>query len=143
MSDYSSYHVFVEFKEWKCDFEQSQNSNYSKSTGSKENGNHEAKTTYYYCNRTGEYSAKGKGKRSLKSQGTCKIDGHCTSAIQLIENSVNEECNVFVCKTHYGHNPQLGHIRLSKQDKTLIASKRKMGIEKERILKDIQQDIGM
>jgi len=83
--------------------------------------------------RTGQYSAKGKGKRNLKSQGTCKIDGHCTSTIQLIENSNTGECHVIICKTHYGHNPQLGHIRLSKEDKNLIACKRKMGIEKERV----------
>ena len=38
---------------------------------------------------------------------------------------------------------ELGHIRISNEDKITIACKRKMGIEKERILKDIREGIGM
>jgi len=113
-----------------------QNCSYSKSTGTKErNGTN---TTYYYCNHSGSYSSKGKGARTLKSQGSCKIDGHCTSTIKLIEKVGCNEVEMNICKTHYGHKVELGHIPIPKADKLLIGCKRKLGIDKTRIINDIQ-----
>ena len=133
---------FVEFTQWKNTLEESQNSFYSKSTGNKQKHDDGIKISYYNCNRSGKYLAKGTGKRKLKFQGSSKIGVHCTSTIQLIENSGTSLYQVHVCKTHYGHEMQLGHIRITEEDKRKIACKRKMGVEKERILKDIQESIG-
>ena len=52
------------------------------------------------------------------------------------------ECQVEIFKTHYGHEMQLGHLRLSKKDRITIARKRQIGVEPERILKDIQENLG-
>jgi len=128
--------ICLEFEVWKEEFETTQNCSYSKSTGKKErNGTN---TTYYYCNRTGSYSSKGKGTRTLKSQGSCKIGGHCTSTIKLIEKVGCNEVEMNICKTHYGHKVELGHIPIPKADKLLIGCKRKLGIDKTRIINDIQ-----
>ena len=136
------YMQHTEFTQWKSALEESQKSFYCKSTGSKERHDDRNKVSYYNCNRSGMYLAKGTGKRRLKSQGSSKMGAHCTSTIKLIENSDTGLYQVNFCKTHYGHETQLGHIRISNEDKRTIASKRKMGIEKERILKDIREDIG-
>lgn len=132
--------MFTEFEHWKDGFERTQNTSYCKSTGVKEKSG--LKRTYYYCNRTGKYSAKGKGSRRLKTQGSAKIDGHCTSTLTLTEKADMTECEVDICKTHYGHETQLGHLKISNTEKVLIASKRKAGITKERILQDIRESIG-
>lgn len=100
------------------------------------------KISYYNCNRSGKHLAKGTGRRRIKSQGSSKIGAHCTSTIQLIENCDAGLYQVNFCKTHYGHEMQLGHIRISNKDKATIACKRKLGIEKERILRDIREGIG-
>ena len=136
-------HIYAEFTQWKSALEESQNSFYCKSTGSKQRHDDRCIISYYNCNRSGKYLAKGTGKRRLKSQGSSKMDAHCTSTIQLIENSDTGLYQVNFCKTHYGHEMQLGHIRISNDDKRIIASKRKMGIERERILKDIRESIGI
>lgn len=134
-------YVRIEFTQWKSKLEESQNSCYCKSTGTKEKHGDGIKISYYSCNRSGKYLAKGTGKRRLKCQGSSKIDAHCTSTIQLTENSNTGLYQVSFCKSHYGHEIELGHIRISNEDKITIASKRKMGIEKEKILKDIREGI--
>lgn len=62
-------------------FEKIQNTSHCKSTGVKKKS--VLKRNYYYCNRTGRHSAKGKGLRMMKTQGLGKIDGHCTSTLTL------------------------------------------------------------
>ena len=52
------------------------------------------------------------------------------------------ECEVDICKAHYGHEPQFGHLKILNTEQILIASKRKAGITKERILQDIRETIG-
>ena len=133
--------IYVDFEHWKDDFERSQNTCYCKSTGVKEDKSG-LKRTYFYCNRTGKYNAKGKDIRKLKTQGSSKIDGHCTSTLTLIEKADTTECEVDICKTHYGHETQLGHLKISNTEKILIASKRKAGITKDRILQYIREGIG-
>ena len=39
-------------------------------------------TYYYYCNRSGKYVARGKGKLQLKIQGSSKLDTHCPAYIR-------------------------------------------------------------
>ena len=78
----------------------------------------------------------------MKSQGSCKIGGHCTSTLKLTERVDCNELELYICKTHYGHQMELGHLRISKTDKMLIGCKRKMGVDKQRIIADIQGSIG-
>ena len=37
---------------------------------------------YYYCNRSGVYHSRGKGKRALKLQRSNKVDGYCIAYIR-------------------------------------------------------------
>ena len=60
---------------WKENYEKETNTYFPKATGSKSN------TTYYYCNRSGYFNSKGKGKRKLKTQGTNKLNTYCTATI--------------------------------------------------------------
>ena len=57
--------------------------------------------------------SKGKGERHSKSQGTSKINSYC----------IEETGEVFVelCETHYGHEIELGHLRLPKNVRLAIA----------------------
>ena len=52
------------------------------------------------------------------------------------------ECEVDICKTHYGHETQLGYLKISSTEKSLIACKQKAGITKEQILQDICESFG-
>ena len=67
-----------------------------KTTGKKVRNNIE--TTYYYCNRTGNFKSKGKGKCSMKSQGSEKIDSHCCANIILTRNMELNELKAKVNK---------------------------------------------
>ena len=69
---------------------------------------------YYYCNHSGYFSPRGEQCRSLKSQGTSKIDTYCTAGIVLVVGG-NGCVGASVCATHYGHQLSLGHTRLSKE----------------------------
>ena len=51
------------------------------------------KLTYYYCSRSGFFKTESKGKRALKTQGSCKIDGHCTAGIQLSTDKDGKICS--------------------------------------------------
>ena len=70
------------------------------------------------------------------------VTAHLRTLI-LTEKTDSTECEADICKTHYGHEMQLGHIKIATTEKVLIASKRKAGITKERILQDIRESIGI
>lgn len=50
----------------------------------------EEKTVFYY-NRMGSYKSKGIGKRQLKTQGSVKIDTHCSAHIKAVEEFSTDE----------------------------------------------------
>lgn len=95
---------------------------------------------YYHCNRSGYYNSVSTGKRSLKSQGTSKINGYCTAAM-----AVTTQCQtVYVeyCKTHHGHITSLAHLRLAEKDRKDIATKINEGISLEHILDTVRDSVG-
>ena len=67
----------ADFIVWKEDFEKHTNSWFVQGTGEKDllGGG----ITYYYCNRSGHFKSKGTGQRHVKTQGTSKINSHCTA----------------------------------------------------------------
>ena len=81
-------------------------------------------TSYYQCYRSGLFHPKGTGQRRLKSQGSSKINSHCTLTVNHTIQSVKAE----VCHTHYAHETRLGHIRLSEEDRVKIAGKLAQGV---------------
>jgi len=74
----------IDFEEWKFQHERETNTSYIKTTGEK--GDVDSTKTYYYCNRSGYFHPRGNRKRSLKSQGSCKLDAYCTAGIVTTQN---------------------------------------------------------
>ena len=64
-----SYHLIIEFEDWKNKIEENL-CNYTKLTGSK--GEYE----HYQCNRGGVYMPTGTGKRCMKSQGKMMVSAN-------------------------------------------------------------------
>ncbi len=67
------------------------------------------KVEYYYCNRSGVYKSESKGLRSLKTQGSSKMNAYCTAGFQVsfLESS---KVKITYMKTHYGHSCSLGYL---------------------------------
>ena len=80
--------------------------------------------------------------RSIKSQGTAKINASCTAAMVVTQKEQKQDLQVNVCTSHYGHSISMGHIRLKEEDRYLIAAKIAQGVAFERILDDIRESIG-
>ena len=130
-----------EFQRWKDEYEGGSDTLFVKSTGEKGQGS-TTTTTYYYCNRSGIFYSKGTGQRHVKSQGSSKLNAHCTAAITVRRNIHSTILHIFVCKSHYGHTCSLGHIRLSEADRLSIAGQLSQGVTFERILDNIRDNVG-
>ncbi|XP_046988667.1 uncharacterized protein LOC124594344 [Schistocerca americana] len=74
----------------------------------------------YVCHRSGIFISRSKGKRLLKSQGSNKMGGHCTSAIEVSQEK-NGTCTCVYFKTHFGHELNIGFLHLSKSEREIIA----------------------
>lgn len=128
-------YVHTEFRTWKEGYESTNKCWFVKGSGNKGAG------TYYYCNRTGHYKSRGLGKRHLKSQGSSKLGLHCTAAMTVQKES--EGCiKVTLYMTHYGHEHSLCHLRIPEAERLAIAGKLSQGIDIQRILDDIRDNLG-
>ncbi|XP_072385507.1 uncharacterized protein [Diabrotica undecimpunctata] len=101
--------------------------------------------TYFNCNRSktshdGKQVLNKQYKRNCKSQGLCHMDSLCTSQIKIV--SANDKITVNFQKTHYGHEIELGKIRLPKQEREKIASKLLVGIPPKKIVQSVYDNIG-
>ncbi|KAJ8943228.1 hypothetical protein NQ314_009801 [Rhamnusium bicolor] len=65
-------------------------------------------------------------KRMRKIQGSNKINYACTSQIRVIVNK--NKCTAFYYKTHYGHNIDLQHLHIPKDERSIIAAKLSSGV---------------
>ena len=65
---------------WKTDFEKTSNSTFVLHSAPNNLADHQC--YYIYCNRSGTYNSRGKGKRSLQLQGSSKIGRHCIAYIR-------------------------------------------------------------
>ena len=121
--------IFLEFRVWKIQIENTEKCNYVITRGTQRlsSGN---KRTYYVCNRSGQYT-RNIAKRAIKTQGTCKLNRACISQM-----NVTHQCNGSILverqKTHYGHSVDIQHLRLSKEEKNIIANKLIEGVHKKR-----------
>ncbi|XP_035205396.1 uncharacterized protein LOC118180399 [Stegodyphus dumicola] len=75
-----------------------------------------------FCDKrfSGFYNSKSKGVRAIKSQGTCKIEGHCPSTIEVTSNGI---IKILYFQTHVGHTVDLEHLPLTKDLREVIAGK--------------------
>ena len=127
----------ADFESWKVQHEHETNTCFVKTSGEK--GLCDKNRIYYYCNRSGYFNSKGLQHRSIKCQGTSKIDTYCTAGIVLVLNGQNFHVRAHICTTHYGHEISLGHIRLSKEHRYSIAAKISQGVTFQRVLDDIRE----
>lgn len=138
--------LLSEFQQWKDEFERNSGTSFVKATGDKQKHStmklYTTKTVYYYCNRSGFFNSKGAGRCHIKSQGSSKLNAHCTAAITATTKIPGTELRVSVCKTHYGHTCSLGHTRLSESDRLTIVGQLAQGITFERILDNIRDNVG-
>ena len=98
---------------------------------------------YFYCNRSGKYTAKGEGKRALKLQGSCKLGEYCSAHIRVRENLKTSRVSVNYLSTHHNHDPEEGiaHVRIPESLKMSIASKLMQGVSPDKILDDIKDSV--
>ncbi|XP_050045139.1 uncharacterized protein [Dermacentor andersoni] len=97
---------------------------------------------WYVCHRSGIYIPRGKGRRRLKSQGSCKINAHCMATITTIQDTQTGVVSIVYQKQHYGHDIDLGHLRLNKEEKQVIAQQLAQGLPGDTVLKNVKKTLG-
>jgi len=127
------------FENWKSDMEEKHCVFYSCLTGKRKDIENSCSYNYFNCSRSGVYKASGSGKRRLKSCGSIKIGHTCTSNIKVTYFD-DGKVKTSVCYTHYGHEVELRHCRLTKKQKKVIALKLKDGVAKTKILDSIRDN---
>ncbi|XP_063969505.1 uncharacterized protein LOC135157532 isoform X1 [Lytechinus pictus] len=131
--------VLFWFLRWKRQYEQTNKCSFVTAKGATETEQVSMQT--FYCNRSGFFTSKGSGKRSQKAQGSCKINGHCTAGISAKTCLMTGSVGVVLTKTHYGHGEDLGHLKLSQEERIAIGQKLAQGISVDRILDDIRSSL--
>ena len=72
--------------------------------------------------------------------GSCKIERNCTATMTVTifpDKSVKADAIL----THYGHQKELQHIRISKRKRQEVAAKLKQGVSKDKILDDVRERV--
>ena len=129
---------FNKFLQWKEKEEKDTNTIYVQHTSSRVRlGIH---IHYFYCNRSGEYTSKGTGKRCLKSQGTSKIGCYCTAHI-IAKKQENGHVFVEFNSTHYNHDIELAHLTLTEDIHLQVPAKLQQGVTIEKILDSIRDTV--
>lgn len=82
----------------------------------------------YQCNRSGTYQpvAKEKRKRKEKQQGSRKIGQDCIAKViahEVTSGELKGYVEVEAILTHYGHECDITHISLSKEERALLQGK--------------------
>ncbi|XP_072298197.1 uncharacterized protein [Eucyclogobius newberryi] len=94
---------------------------------------------YYYCNRTGTYKSRGTGKRTLKSQGTSKMNGTCCAFLKCTTSKVTGKACVEYCVDHT-HGTDVVHLKMSDELRSFIVTKLSDGVDSRVLLNLIRED---
>lgn len=130
--------TFEEFSKWKSDLEKNTRSMYVKYANWKKS---DSKCNIYQCHRSGKFysRSRAKGLRRLKEHGSNKINAYCPASIKVTESE--GQYSVSYQTTHVGHQNDLGHLKLSDDEKKFIALKIAAKIPFDKILEDIRDNI--
>lgn len=109
------------FMKWKVLEEKMSKSWFVKQRPDRRTKHH--KTSWFYCNRTGEFSSRGTGKRSLKSQGSSKTGCSCPAFITTRTDGVTGEVLAEYCLQHVGRKREIAFNRISSEMRSRIAGK--------------------
>ena len=129
-----------EYLSWKEEIERQHNCSFVVPRGHTTNKDGET-VQYLVCNRSGFVKLKTDSKRRSKSCGTRKIDNNCTASMKVTIHN-NNSVSANLCLTHYGHENELQHLNLPKGFRQQIAAKLKLGVNREKILDDIRDNVG-
>lgn len=110
----------AEFMQWKEQYETSSRSSFVLHCSPKERSSAGYVTYYYYCNRSGKYAARGKGKQQLKIQGSSKLDTHCPAYIRAKRHE-DGQVRVELCEYHT-HEMLLAHLPLPESTRQIVAA---------------------
>ncbi|XP_002402770.3 uncharacterized protein LOC8030770 [Ixodes scapularis] len=95
----------------------------------------------YVCHRSGASNLKVTARqRRVKVQGSCKMGGWCTAYLNARECLVTGAVKVNGCLTHYGHDLDVAHLRISTADRSAIVEEIRRGVPFDRILETIRSD---
>lgn len=98
------------------------------------------KTEYYQCNRSGAPRIKinGKRKKDFKGIVSDKTFSYCASFLTV--KIVGDQFIPSYCITHTSHEIEVEHLRFLNSFKQEVASKLRMGVRINSILKDIREN---
>ncbi|XP_077514102.1 uncharacterized protein LOC144124979 [Amblyomma americanum] len=130
-----------DFMRWKESEEQREKVSFVANSGSKPYYN-KRRGQCFVCHRSGMYVPRGTGKRRLKSQGSCKINAHCMATMTTIEDLETGVVKVVYQKRHYGHDIDLGHLRLNRVEKQAIATQLAQGTSPDTVLENVKKSRG-
>ncbi|KAF2350739.1 Endonuclease/exonuclease/phosphatase [Trinorchestia longiramus] len=125
----------IELLSWKEDYEMQANCQY-RLTSSKAKGN----CRYYNCSRSGYYVRKEETEfsRRTKLKGTSKLNGHCVAGL-IVRNMEDGKRHVMHTKTHYGHNLEKNHLRLSPSQRNFIRVLVESGLSVDEIVEKVSE----
>lgn len=128
-----------DFLAWKTRIQKDTFSSYINLHGAGKNPN--IKKIMYVCHRSGDTRRRGSNIRSLKTQGSNKINGYCPAHINVIEQG--SKCMITFCKTHVGHRQEedIGHLFLAESDRQKVAAKIAAKIPFQTILDEIRDSV--
>lgn len=94
----------------------------------------------YRCHRSGNFISESKGLRHLKTQGSNKINAYCPAWINATLHKKGN-CDIIFQETHVGHECDLGHLFLKRNEREIIAAKMSLKIPFSQILDDVQDSL--
>lgn len=118
---YFDFESYKNFEEWKHVEEKETNTKFVKRGGIQTE--RKTKFLYFDCHRSSYFVSKSTGLRTLKTQGSNKINGICPASLKVKINSIDGHVNVNYTKTHFGHENDLGHLCLSDSERNMLAQK--------------------
>lgn len=125
----------TEFRQWLDDLSVDEKAQFTTKSCSAER---RARVHRFLCNRSGFCTPKQERRRRIKSQGSCKAGNCCTAYITAREALATGTVTVSGCLTHYGHDRDVEHLRISASDRSSIVAYLQSGLPVDRILENIR-----
>lgn len=97
-----------------------------------------SKKRYYYCHRSGPSRSRSQGIRLPKAQGSNKTGFFCPALITV--EQTGRGLKVRYQKNHQGHDDNIGHLNLTREERVMIHEKLKSGIPLETVLDVIREN---
>ena len=126
-----------EFLSWRADFEKSTTSSFV--LHSKETPWLSVLLLLLYCNCSGVFNWRAKGKRSLKLQGSSKIGSHYVAYIRA-QKHLSGKLDANICSHHF-HETQLAHLLLPESSRQINTAKVHDDVSINAILNSVRDNV--